>query len=1004
MDLEDAPLAVLEPVPGAPEITRTGVCSNPSPIKHQHPKPNHAGGGEEESYRFTAGMQKQSSRMPMAARTTEGKLRTSYRPKLSPDGKMTRVVQFVYTISARRTMPRKKSKSSHSCVKLPDSSYKTGISFNGDSEIIPGLYSDEYEFDANEYQKWHLDYKFNLDAAASIINHKCENYASKDKSFLDLSAEDLRNKSIWMFPPIERAKEFLLHYEAIRLQQPDTMMAVICLPRLVTPGADYKNLVKKYKCIHTYPAGTYLFSKFVQDSPFERINIPTTCPYDLFLADEFISERENQSLHANQLNAIHESEIYKETLKYMFKSKNKEENDSSSDSDEEQIQFKPHQPRFLTPLCHVTTSSASDDLLIIQTPTKQDVHLLALVDSGATKNFCSDSYVRDKHLTTHPLVNPLRIRLADGSMSMARFGVNIEFNIGALKITQEFIMTRLSGQHQIILGYEFLKEFNPQIDWTMGTLRFSDMETVQAIISKRVADAKHLSGKQMARLLKKEVDRKAKSKTKSLIPEPEDLRTYIGTLKQIHTSTTSVSSLNAIQGYEDSEDVTAKISAIKTDFGPDYTSKLHKVLTEHSAALKPLLGLPVQRPDFDMHIDFDGPIPHSRVYRMSSAELEELKIQLKDYLERGWIRPSTSEFASGVLFAIKPGTNKLRMCTDYRRLNTYTKKIGFALPNIDNILDKLGHSKCFTALDLQSGFHQLRIKDYPDGVINSRGEEIRGSDIHKTAFCTQYGTFEYVVMPFGLAGAPSTYQRFVSSILEPIKRPWLQVYIDDILIFSNSPEEHLLHIEEVMSILAKNDLFIRSEKCQWMRTSLDYLGFTIQGSTNLASGGIKPSIKKIQAVTDWEIPKNVRHVQSFLGFTNFYRRFIRDYSSIASPLYNLTEKGKAFYWSNECNHAFRTLKKCLTTAPLLVTPRTGPDATFVISTDASNKGIGAVLLQEQPDGSLRPCSYYAKTLNRAQCKYPVYDQELRSFTLLPNPISEGDTYLGYLFCLNTWDT
>ena len=169
-----------------------------------------------------------------------------------------------------------------------------------------------------------------------------------------------------MFPPIELAKEFFLHYEAIRLQQPDSMMAVICLPRLVTPGADYKNLVKKYKCIHTYPAGTYLFSKFVQDSPFERINIPTTCPYDLFLADGFISERENQSLHAKQLNAIHESEIYKETLKYMFKSKEREDTDSASDSEEEKVQFKPHQPRFLTPLCHVTTSSACDDLLVIQ--------------------------------------------------------------------------------------------------------------------------------------------------------------------------------------------------------------------------------------------------------------------------------------------------------------------------------------------------------------------------------------------------------------------------------------------------------------------------------------------------------------------------------------------------------------------------------------------------------------------------------------------------------------
>jgi hypothetical protein len=149
---------------------------------------------------------------------------------------------------------------------------------------------------------------------------------------------------------------------------------------------------------------------------------------------------------------------------------------------------------------------------------------------------------------------------------------------------------------------------------------------------------------------------------------------------------------------------------------------------------------------------------------MSSAELEELKVQLKGYLERGWIRPSTSKFASGVLFAIKPGTSKLRMCTDYLRLNTYTKKIGFALSNIDNILDKLGHSKYFTALDLQSGFHQLRIKDYPNGARDSRGEEIRGFDIHKTAFCAQYGTFEYVVMPFGLAGAPSTYKsqiRFV---------------------------------------------------------------------------------------------------------------------------------------------------------------------------------------------------------------------------------------------------
>jgi hypothetical protein len=189
----------------------------------------------------------------------------------------------------------------------------------------------------------------------------------------------------------------ILHYEAILLQQPDSMTAVICLPKLNMPGSDYKNLVKKYKCIHTYPAGTYLFSRFVDNSPFERIIIPTSCPYDLFLADEFISERESQSLHAKEINDIHTSQIYKDALKSMFISKDKEDNESTSESDEEQIQFKPHQPRFMTPLCHVTASSSCNDLLVIHTPSLTDINLMALVDSGASKNFCPVSYVREKN-------------------------------------------------------------------------------------------------------------------------------------------------------------------------------------------------------------------------------------------------------------------------------------------------------------------------------------------------------------------------------------------------------------------------------------------------------------------------------------------------------------------------------------------------------------------------------------------------------------------------------
>jgi len=161
----------------------------------------------------------------------------------------------------------------------------------------------------------------------------------------------------------------------------------------------------------------------------------------------------------------------------------------------------------------ITASSASDDLLVIHTPTTEDINLKALVDSGATSNLCSDTYVQEKLLSTHSLTDSLRIRLVDDSMCMTRYGVDIEFNIGLLKITQELIVTRLSGKTQIILGYEFLKDFNPHIDWTAGTLRFSNMETVQAIITKRIADVKHVSGKPMSRLIKKEIERKSKQKS-----------------------------------------------------------------------------------------------------------------------------------------------------------------------------------------------------------------------------------------------------------------------------------------------------------------------------------------------------------------------------------------------------------------------------------------------------------------------------------------------------------
>ena len=893
--------------------------------------------------------------LPARARILEGKQRVSYRTETDSDGHTKRVQQYVYTVNSRRRVNRPRIPSplrANPTVESTSTVNPEVVRIQSiDDEEIPELHSTEYEFDPDEYRRWHEDHAFTFDACASVINHKCAAYASKDNSFLNHTAADLHGKVLWMFPPIDQAAAFIEHFESIRMQQPLYTAGVIILPRLTTPGAVYKSIVSKYKRIFTYPKGTYLFSRFNADTLQREAAAPTLVEYDLYLADEFALDSPPQSVPAEPTKPTYPS-------------------------------YKPHQARFESAICQVTATSIREDLLVIRTPTDTDPTVQAMVDSGATRYFISDTYVRDKQLSTYPLQQALRVRLADGSMSLARYGVSLAFYIGSSRVTQEFVVTRISGPYQLILGYTFLKQYNPLISWTHGTLTMPDtQEIIQAMIEKRHADIKLVSAKVMSRILKKHNQKKHRlNPVHDPYPDETGLQVYISTIRQIlDPDESDCTALNqGVQGYsDDTTTVTEKIDEISTDFGHDMTHKLREILRKYSKPLQPLSGLPKQRPDYDLAIEFDGPIPRAKVYRLSPAELEELATQLKDYLSKGWIRPSSSEYSSSILFAQKPGTNKLRMCTDYRALNRYTRKMMYSLPHIDSLLDRLGHSACFSALDLQSGFHQLRIKDYPNGgMYNSNGEEVRGSDIHKTAFSCQFGTFEYTVMPFGLMNGPSAYQKMVNGLLDPVKRPWLAVYIDDVLIFSENEEEHLEHIKEVMQVFEEHDLHIRQEKCQWMKSSLDYLGFTVQGRTATSPGGIKPNPKKLVAVTEWPVPVSVRAVQSYLGFTNFYRRFIKDYASIAAPLYNLTAKDCPFNWTPECNHAFQLLKQRLTTAPLLVTPRTGLAESFILSTDASNKGIGAVLLQEQSDGTLRPCSYYAKTLNKAQRNYPIYDQEM----------------------------
>ncbi|GBG86030.1 hypothetical protein CBR_g40931 [Chara braunii] len=329
--------------------------------------------------------------------------------------------------------------------------------------------------------------------------------------------------------------------------------------------------------------------------------------------------------------------------------------------------------------------------------------------------------------------------------------------------------------------------------------------------------------------------------------------------------------------------------------------------------------------------------PKGRIYRMAPAELDELRRQLKELTEKGWIRPSTSPYGSPVIFVPKKG-GTLRMCIDYRGLNAITVKNAEPLPRIDDLLDRVQGCKYYSKIDLKSGYHQIAI---------------RPEDQHKTAFQTRYGLYEFVVMPFGLCNAPGTFQHTMNRIFHNHLDKFVVVYLDDILIFSKSVEEHAKHVETVLSLLRQHKYKVYLEKCEFGRTKILYLGHEISAE------GIRPKDAKVASIRDWPRPQTVTEVRSFLGMCGYYRNFVKNYSIVASPLTDLTRLDKPWDWSDECEGAFKRLKHALMNHEVLMVP--DPQKPFIVTTDASQYGIGAVLTQQ--DGKkLRPIEYMRKKM------------------------------------------
>ena len=288
---------------------------------------------------------------------------------------------------------------------------------------------------------------------------------------------------------------------------------------------------------------------------------------------------------------------------------------------------------------------------------------------------------------------------------------------------------------------------------------------------------------------------------------------------------------------------------------------------------KELPGVPPER-EVDLSIEVvQGTTPISRTpYRMAPTELKELKNQLQELLDKGFIRPSVSPWGAPVLF-VKKKDGTLRMCIDYRQINKVTVKNKYPLPRIEDLFDQLRGASVFSKIDLRSGYYQLRVKEV---------------DVPKTAFRTRYGHFEFLVMPFGLTNAPAAFMNLMNRVFRPYLDQFVVVFIDDILVYSKDAQEHENHLRIVLQTLRKNQLFAKLSKCDFWLKEVSFLGHIVSAE------GIRVDPVKIEAIVNWKLPRNVTEVRSFLGLAGYYRRFVQGFSVIASSLTRLLWKGVKF--------------------------------------------------------------------------------------------------------------
>ena len=480
-----------------------------------------------------------------------------------------------------------------------------------------------------------------------------------------------------------------------------------------------------------------------------------------------------------------------------------------------------------------------------------------------------------------------------------------------------------SPRHPIVLGLTWLAMHNPTVDWRARTIQFHPTSQLRNS-THRLAPVPAISN------------------SIAHTPAPEIVPDSVSPI--VHRSQT---------GGDDCASTTCLPLGLGTvsmlEDSPALPYSDFSDVFEKSNADR----LPEHRP-YDCPIDLiEGACPpFGPIYGLSEPELEALRSYLDDNLANGFIQPSKSPAGAPILF-VKKKDGSLRLCVDYRGLNKVTVRNRYPLPLIPELLDRLRSARVFSKIDLRGAYNLVRIKP---------------GDEWKTAFRTRYGHFEYKVMPFGLTNAPAVFQHMMNDIFREYLDHFVVIYLDDILVFSSSAEEHTRQVRLVLTKLREHGLYAKREKCEFDRTSVEFLGYVISPS------GITMDTRKVATIQAWPVPTRLKEVQSFLGFANFYRRFIQGFSTLVQPLIALTRKGVPFRWSSDAQLSFDTLKQAFLTAPVLAHP--DPSRPFQVETDASDFAIGAVLSQPDATGTLHPVAFHSRKFTAPEINYPVYDKEL----------------------------